>query len=251
MVVGIEKFREHFAGHENEYVLIGGAACDLIFAEAGLDFRATKDFDVVLCVEVVSSEFANAFKELIEAADYEARQRSDGHKEFYRFHKPKDKSYPYMIELFSRQPDGFELPADFDITKVSVDEGILSLSAILLDENYYAALQNHKVILDGISLLDQNLLIPFKAKAFLDLTQRQTDGEKVDKDDIKKHKNDVFRLAQLLTEETTVEIPDAIRNDLRAYLETIENDESFDPKAFQVQMTRDEGIALIQKVYGL
>jgi hypothetical protein len=122
-----------------------------------------------------------------------------------------------MIELFSRQSDGFELPAHFNVTKVSVDEGILSLSAILLDEDYYAALQNHKVILDGISLLDQDLLIPFKAKAFLDLTQRQADGEKVDKDDIKKHKNDVFRLAQLLTEGTTIEIPDAICNDLRDY----------------------------------
>jgi len=251
VVVGIEKFREHFAGHEAEYALIGGAACDLIFAEAGLNFRATKDFDIVLSVEVVSSEFAKAFKDFIDAGGYENRQLSDGRKQYYRFNKPQNKSYPYMIELFSRQPDGFELPEGFDITRVSVDEGILSLSAILLDENYYGALQNHKIVLNGISLLDQDLLIPFKARAFLDLTQRKTDGDKVDKDDIKKHKNDVFRLAQLLTEETTVDLPDAIRDDLRAYLETIENDDSFDPKAFHVQMTKDAGITLIQKVYGL
>lgn len=38
-----------------------------------------------------------------------------------------------MIELFSRQPEGFDLPADFQITKVPVDEEIISLSAILLD----------------------------------------------------------------------------------------------------------------------
>lgn len=251
MVIGIEKFREHFAGHEAEYALIGGAACDLIFAEAGLDFRATKDFDIVLSVEVVSSEFAKAFKDFIDAGGYENRQLSAGRKQYYRFDKPKDKSYPYMIELFSRQPDGFELPKDFNVTKVSVDEGILSLSAILLDDNYYEALQNHKIVLDGVSLLDQDLLIPFKAKAFLDLTQRQADGDEVDKDDIKKHKNDVFRLAQLLTEEITVELPDAIRDDLRAYLETIESDDSFDPKSFKVQLTKDDGAALIRKVYGL
>lgn len=32
---GIDKFRERFAGHEGEYVLIGGSACDLLFGEAG------------------------------------------------------------------------------------------------------------------------------------------------------------------------------------------------------------------------
>ena len=40
---GIDKFKERFAGHDGEYVLIGGGACDLLFGEAGQDFRATKD----------------------------------------------------------------------------------------------------------------------------------------------------------------------------------------------------------------
>ena len=28
---GIDKFKERFAGHDGEYVLIGGGACDLLF----------------------------------------------------------------------------------------------------------------------------------------------------------------------------------------------------------------------------
>ena len=44
----IDKFKERFAGHDGEYVLIGGGACDLLFGEAGQDFRATKDLDLVL-----------------------------------------------------------------------------------------------------------------------------------------------------------------------------------------------------------
>lgn len=251
MVVGIDKFREHFIGHETEYALIGGTACDLLFAEAGLEFRATKDFDIVLCVEVVSNEFATVFRNFVEAGGYENRQLSDERKQYYRFDKPSDKSFPYMIELFSRQPDGFNLPAEFHIAKVPMDAGILSLSAILLDDNYYAALQNHKIILDGVSLLNHDLLIPFKARAFLDLTKRQSAGEKVKIGDIKKHKYDVFRLAQLLTEETRVELPEAIRDDLRTYLDTINSDESFDPRTFKVQMTKDEGIVLIRNVYSL
>ena len=63
MVVGFEKFQEHFADHADQYALNGGAACDLLFAEAGLNFRLTKDLDVVLCVEVVDIDFANAFLE--------------------------------------------------------------------------------------------------------------------------------------------------------------------------------------------
>lgn len=55
MVVVIDRFREHFAEHQTQYALIGGVARDLIFGEAGLEFRATKDFDVVLCVEVVNA----------------------------------------------------------------------------------------------------------------------------------------------------------------------------------------------------
>ena len=31
---GIDKFKERFAGHDGEYVLIGGGACDLLFGEA-------------------------------------------------------------------------------------------------------------------------------------------------------------------------------------------------------------------------
>ena len=28
MVIGFDKFREHFAGFENNYIIIGGSACD-------------------------------------------------------------------------------------------------------------------------------------------------------------------------------------------------------------------------------
>lgn len=41
MVAGLDRFRAHFFGHEHQYVMIGGAACELIMEEAGLDFRAT------------------------------------------------------------------------------------------------------------------------------------------------------------------------------------------------------------------
>ncbi|PSJ57632.1 hypothetical protein [Pseudaminobacter soli (ex Li et al. 2025)] len=37
--------------------------------------------------------------------------RSTGEKEFYRFHKPSDQSFPFMIELFSCKPGTLDWPA--------------------------------------------------------------------------------------------------------------------------------------------
>lgn len=44
-------------------------------------------------------------------------------------------------------------------------------------------------------MLSPTCLIPFKMKAYLDLSMRKKNGEHVDSKNIKKHKNDVFRLA--------------------------------------------------------
>lgn len=38
MVNGIEAFRDYFAEYTDQYVIIGGFACDLLMEDAGLDF---------------------------------------------------------------------------------------------------------------------------------------------------------------------------------------------------------------------
>ena len=57
MVRGIDKFREFFTGYEGNYVIIGGTACEMheeIYAQTP---RATKDIDIILIVEALSSGF--------------------------------------------------------------------------------------------------------------------------------------------------------------------------------------------------
>lgn len=61
MVVGLKNFRERFARFEDQFVIIGGTACELLMSEEALDFRATKDIDVVLIVENVTKEFGMQF----------------------------------------------------------------------------------------------------------------------------------------------------------------------------------------------
>lgn len=248
MVAGIEKFREHFVGHENQYAIIGGAACDILFGAAGLPFRATKDIDMVLCVEVVDAAFGEKFKAFLDAGGYQARERSDGKKEFYRFQKPTDKNFPFMIELFSRKPGALKLPDNAGLTPIPVEEDIVSLSAILLDDDYFAAIQSAKRIVDGVTIVDETLLIPFKARAFLDLSDRLAEGEGKN---IKKHRNDVFRLAQLLPRGASIKLAEPIAADLRRFLELAAKDNTLDPKSFDVPFSRDEGIALLRTAYGL
>ncbi len=251
MVTGIDKFREHFAAHEGQYAIIGGAACDLLFDAAGLDFRATRDIDMVLCVEVVDVEFGRAFREFLDAGGYRARERSDGRREFYRFHHPTDPSYPFMIELFARRPTDIDLSDDAIYTRLPADQEIVSLSAILLDDAYFEALQTAKREVDGVTIIDETLLIPFKARAVLDLTAQSEEGANVDRKDIRKHRNDVFRLAQLLPEDARVALPEPIRGDLRAFVDLAHADQTLDPKSFDVPFTRQAAADLLRTVYGL
>lgn len=57
MVKGLGLFRQHFADCANQYVLIGGTAATLAMEGAGLDFRATKDLDIVLHIEALTASF--------------------------------------------------------------------------------------------------------------------------------------------------------------------------------------------------
>ena len=56
MVIGFTKFKEKFQGFENQYVLIGGTACDLLMENEELSFRATKDIDIVHTIKSGSIE---------------------------------------------------------------------------------------------------------------------------------------------------------------------------------------------------
>lgn len=57
MVRGLDLFRERFAAYADQYLLIGGTAASLTMEDAGLRFRATKDLDIVLHVEVLTPAF--------------------------------------------------------------------------------------------------------------------------------------------------------------------------------------------------
>ena len=186
MVKGIDTFRRYFAEYEEQYVLIGGAACDIVFESNDTVFRATRDLDMVLIVEALTPEFGEKFWEFIQDGRYRNKSTNGQKPQFYRFDKPEYDAYPKMIELFCRS--NFELREMTGITPIHIDDEVSSLSAILLNDDYYRILLEGKVVRNGLSVLRPEYLILFKAKAFLDLKQRKDRGETVDSKNISKHK---------------------------------------------------------------
>lgn len=245
---GLDKFRTHFAGAEQQYVLIGGAACDVIMGAAGLPFRATRDLDIVLCVEAIDAAFGERMWAFINEGGYEQRQRSTGGKEFFQFLKPTDEAFPYMLEFFSRKPDAVVLQPGSRLTPIPLDDEVASLSAILIDEAYYALLTATRRVVDGLSVLDEGALIPFKARAYLDLKARADDGEAIDRDNIKKHRADVFRLLPLLAPERVIALSGSPRSDFERFLATVEADLEF---TLPNRADRGEAVTRLRRAYGL
>lgn len=251
MVRGLEEFRKHFAGYSDHYVLIGGTACAIVMKEVGLEFRSTKDLDIVLHVEALNNDFAIAFWNFVAEGRYQNQQRSTGKDVFYRFYSPENPNFPVMLELFSRQPDSVSLKGDSHLTPIPIDESIMSLSAILMNEDYYQFTYSGKQNIGGISVVEASHLIPLKARAWLDLTNGKLSGAKVDEKDIRKHKNDILRLYKLLTPSSRIPIPDSVKNDLKLFLNQVKSESANTNSSGANQKSYDEVLDHLRLIYGL
>jgi hypothetical protein len=202
MVTGMDIFRRHFAGFEESFVVIGGAACEEWFTRAGGRFRATRDIDMVLVLEAKRPTFFPHFWAFIQEGQYQPGQRADGTRTFFRFLKPRTPGFPAMIELLAPAAADFQIPTGQVIVQIPLEDAISSLSAILLDPAYYAFIMTQRDAVDGLPLIKPAGLIVLKARAYLDLSTRRTAGDKtVIEQDINKHRADVFRLASLTSQE--------------------------------------------------
>lgn len=250
MVRGVAKFKEHFGKYTGQYAFIGGTACDIILGKLGADFRATKDLDIVLLIEVVDADFVTELITFIKGGGYSHINKGTGENQFYRFEKPEDSSFPYMIELFSRKPD-FLKDLDAKLAPVHISDDVVSLSAILLDEAYYGLLKEGVVVIDEVSVLNLEYLILFKMKAWLDLSKRKNEGETVDTKNIKKHKNDVFRLAANIEKNTFIPVSGTVRADAIQFVKLLEKDD-VDLKSLGIHdTTYKELMDSIKRCYGL
>lgn len=224
MVRGLDIFKKYFEEYPNNYVIIGGTACDIIIEEAGLVPRATKDIDIILVVEALSSDFVKQFWKFIEDGKYQQREKSNDEREYYRFIKPENEEFPQQIELFSRTPDVIVLESEAHLTPIPVDDDLSSLSAILLNDDYYNFMIEHSQLDDGLHRANIEALICLKAKAFLEIKERIENGSKEDAKHMRKHKADVFRLTVMLSSESEFDLPKTIQDHLNQFATLTEGD---------------------------
>ena len=195
-VKGLDRFKEYFLDFKDNYVIIGGTACSVILRNADMQPRATKDIDMILVVERMTPEFGRRFWEFIHDGDYEVRERKrdEGKEpvpELFRFYKPRNDGFPYQIELLSKQPEVLSVPEGFHLTPIPVGEDVSSLSAILMDEEFYHFALAHSTMEDELHVADTIGLICLKMKAYLNLSEQEPPAHS---SDIRKHMSDVFKL---------------------------------------------------------
>lgn len=217
MVTGLRLFTGRLDGFVDQYALIGGAACDTWLADRALPFRSTKDLDVVLLVDDLVPAFVERLWAFIKDGEYQSLAETEKRPRFYRFSSPRKSDYPRMIELLTRNL--LNLPKGVTLTPIPVGDEVSSLSAILMEEEYYRLVVGSRMVVDGTPIVSAGGLIPLKVRAWLDLTARREAGDRnVKGDDIRKHRNDVFRLLRSLAPAERFELPERPRTDLRAFI---------------------------------
>jgi hypothetical protein len=224
MVKGLGLFAAHFSEYKDHYILIGGGACDVQFGERAVAFRATKDLDIVLIVEVINNAFVDHFWDFVKRGQYVIAE-VDEKRCFYRFKSPATEGYPSMLELFSRKPDTITIKPGLHITDIPTGEEVSSLSAILLDDDYYHFTITNSALVGGVHVAGEAALVCLKARAFLNNKKRRAEGQNVQDGDITKHKNDVLRLVAVLDPAEKINVPAIVEADLRDYIQFLKDDE--------------------------
>lgn len=224
-VKGLDRFKEYFLDFKDNYVIIGGTACSVILRNADMQPRATKDIDMILVVERMTPEFGRRFWAFIHDGDYEMRERKrDGGKEpvpeLFRFYKPRNDGFPYQIELLSKQPEVLSVPEGFHLTPIPVGEDISSLSAILMDEEFYHFALEHSTMEDELHVADTIGLICLKMKAYLNLSEQEPPAHS---SDIRKHMSDVFKLMASGNAAESVALSANMKKDAAAFVEKMES----------------------------
>lgn len=224
---GLEKFREAFEAYSENYVIIGGTACDIAMTGTAVRPRATHDIDMIVIVEKMTADFAEHFWQFVREGGYrpEKRKQSEGEVpkyELYRFVNGKP-DYPEMIELLSRHPDILGEPKGLTIEPLPVDEETSSLSAIIMDDDFYHFTIDHSKLTNGLRHADSAALIALKSRAYLNLLQDKANGKHVNSKDIKKHRSDVLKNVVIM-EDSQITAPEPIVACIKEFVVSIRND---------------------------
>ena len=114
-----------------------------------------------------------------------------------------------------------------------------SLSAIIMDDDYYYFTIAHSQLTDGIRHANSAALIALKARAYLNLMADKRDGKHVNTKDIKKHRSDILKNVVIMTDDN-IEAPSAIVDCIRDFVASIRADWSTLSEPLSKSLDQDE-----------
>lgn len=246
MVQGLDVFRDWFEEYPTRYVVIGGTACNLILAQYGAPERATHDIDMVIVAESFDDAFYRRFVSFIKEGGYQHKGKA-GKYVLYRFERPTNTSFPPKIELLSKRPDHLA-GIETDLGRFQNIDATGSLSAILLDDEYYALLDHGIEIVEGIPVLGLHYLPIFKIHAWANLSDDKAAGKIVHSDEINKHRRDVLRLCALFEPGTEIAVSSSIAAEVRRFVGERPWDDNM-MRNLGLRISADEMADLIESAY--
>jgi len=120
--------------------------------------------------------------------------------------------------------------------------------------DHFAGHEHQYVLIGGAAcelIMNEAAIIPFKARAWLELSRQRDEGNKIDDKNIRKHRSDVARLLQLESASAQYALPDPVADDMRLFIEQAMSEADFDPKQFKVNMSREDVADRLRAAYQL
>ena len=132
-----------------------------------------------------------------------------------------------------------------------MDEDTSSLSAILLNDDFYNFMLQGRAVVDGISVLraeySDSILRCLRG---LNLKNKKQNGEHVDSRDIKKHKYDVFRLLQIVDSNTIIPTDGLVKKSINEFFEEILK-ETLPLSQLGLLFNQEEAMGILHDLYGI
>ena len=231
---------------DDHYVVVGGfATIMLLDKELEGHGRATFDIDLVL-LTINSVEISQRIKQYIKEGKYKVQIGEKNQYKYYRFVEPEEENFAKEIELFASNENDLELEDSQRIIPIDQEEGLYSLSAIMLDPEYFKMIKNNVDKSGRAPCTNTQATMMLKMSAFYDLKAKNDKKWK-------KHRRDILKLALILTGDEKIDLTGRMKEDFEVFIKHL--DEELDQKTIRsfsggLPIVKEEVINTMKKVFG-
>ena len=220
-IYGLDKVLSHLADYNDCYVIIGGTATKILLEDQGLEFRETKDLDIVLLADGSNKEFANSIAMFLKQGKYQ-NAFSNGRRVCYRFINPETNGYPLIVELFAGE-NSKSIEKYLKKIPIVIDDE--QLSAIVLEQEAFEFARLRKVLSkEQVPIIDPLGLIVLKSYAYFENLALYEKKIIMEKGKYLKHKSDVIRLLlSLKSGEQPIDVPIFLKDYCKRFVDVLKS----------------------------